>query len=661
MEKIQAARRRAGARNVVAGSVWESRMKSDEVKQVNRQLNRNQSGVERGKRKTWKTESFDGFERSPFQIRKTRSQSHRFSGESLSLSLDGIDKSLIQLGRRPIHLRKARSESNGSSDESCKELGVSVDGNESGPIQTGKIRSGSPRVPEETCKEKTISVNFSDVAEIKSPQKFVVNDDGVDGDEENDWGDEEDDTEMEIEKKSFDVKEIKMEEQKPQKVMNEEKRDDQVDVPTSIPISEIVNKEPASIAEQPLTVQSPIESQKAVNEEEKVQQIPETPKPISANVNKQPAPVADQPVVVQSPIKSQKHVNEEDKAPQINETPKPISPILTKKPTSPVADKSLISQKLARLKKAMDEENKLPQIHDKPTTLFPNVNKQRRSVFSRPVINHDLRKSPSISEVYRSNPQTHNKLQSIVDLVMWRDIPKSAFVFGIGTFILLSSSFSKDINFSLISAMSYLGLIYLAIIFVYKSILGRGAVDIDDSNHTFIVGEEEAIWLVKLILPYLNEFLLKLRGLFSGHPATTMKLAILLFVLARCGSSITVWKMAKLGFFGVFTVPKICSSYSTQLTGCGKFWIRRFRDAWNSCSHKKAVAFGIFTLVWNLSSTVARIWAVFVLIVALKYYQQSLFAEEWGREDVAGDSRQEESGRRQGGRGPTLVKVKKAS
>ena len=41
----------------------------------------------------------------------------------------------------------------------------------------------------------------------------------------------------------------------------------------------------------------------------------------------------------------------------------------------------------------------------------------------------------------------------------------------------------------------------------------------------------------------------------------------------------------------------------------GVFWIRRFRDAWESCSHKKAVAFAIFTLVWNLSSIVARIWA----------------------------------------------------
>ena len=45
-------------------------------------------------------------------------------------------------------------------------------------------------------------------------------------------------------------------------------------------------------------------------------------------------------------------------------------------------------------------------------------------------------------------------------------------------------------------------------------------MDIDESS--CVLGEEEAVWLLKLVLPYLNEFLLKLRALFSGDPATTM-------------------------------------------------------------------------------------------------------------------------------------------
>lgn len=39
----------------------------------------------------------------------------------------------------------------------------------------------------------------------------------------------------------------------------------------------------------------------------------------------------------------------------------------------------------------------------------------------------------------------------------------------------------------------------------------------------YLVGEEEAIWLLRLVLPYINEVLLNLRSLFSGEPVTTMK------------------------------------------------------------------------------------------------------------------------------------------
>ncbi|KAI3936134.1 hypothetical protein MKW92_006140 [Papaver armeniacum] len=245
-------------------------------------------------------------------------------------------------------------------------------------------------------------------------------------------------------------------------------------------------------------------------------------------------------------------------------------------------------------------------------------------------------KIPPGSYEFQRCPDSQNKLQNLVDLVMWRDVSKSALVFGFGAFLILSSSFTKDLNFSLISAISYMGLLYLATRFLYTSIICRGAAYSEEESHeTLMVGEEEAVWLLRLILPYLNEFLIKLKSIFSGDPATTMKLGVLLFILARCGSSITIWKVAKLGFFGIFTVPKVCSSYSTQLTGYGKFWIRRFQDAWNSCTHKKAVALAGFTLVWNLSSIVARIWAVFMLIVAIRYYQQSLVLlnEGWGSKE----------------------------
>ncbi|KAL1097753.1 hypothetical protein V6Z11_D05G056400 [Gossypium hirsutum] len=216
--------------------------------------------------------------------------------------------------------------------------------------------------------------------------------------------------------------------------------------------------------------------------------------------------------------------------------------------------------------KVVNEVKKISQFHNKTSPFSSTLNKQVPPVVKRAASVYTTPTKPTISDDYhyQSFPQSQNKLQNLVDLVMWRDVSKSALVFGMGTFIIISSSYTQDLNISFISATSYVCLVYLAAIFLYRSIICRGVVDVDELSS--VVGEEEAFWLLKLVLPYLNEFLIKLRALFSGDPATTMKLAVLLFVLARCGSSITIWKMTKLGFFGVFIVPKVCSAYSHQLT-----------------------------------------------------------------------------------------------
>ncbi|XP_073044172.1 uncharacterized protein [Primulina eburnea] len=288
-----------------------------------------------------------------------------------------------------------------------------------------------------------------------------------------------------------------------------------------------------------------------------------------------------------------------------------------------------ISSPESKPTKSVIQEKKLLLGSQKSMINSPIVKKQLPPAMNLAKIRQNPTKFIPIPDSDNSHgvPRTRSKLQTFADLIMWRDVAKSSFIFGIGTFAMISSSYTKDLNISFISVVSYLGLAYLAVNFLFRSLVSNSSID-NNPIEDYVIREEEAIWAVKLLLPCVNEFLLKLRALFSGDPVTTMKLAVLLFVLARCGSSITMWKMAKLGFIGVFTLPKVCSSYSVQITAYGIFWIRRFIDVWESCTHKKAVGFATFSLVWNLSSVIARLWTVFMLYVALKCYQQSLIREE---------------------------------
>ncbi|CAF1767264.1 hypothetical protein HID58_088163 [Brassica napus] len=270
------------------------------------------------------------------------------------------------------------------------------------------------------------------------------------------------------------------------------------------------------------------------------------------------------------------------------------------------------------IKKYSQSHNRVASSPSAVRKIPPPVIKRAASVYTVPP------STGTFAEKEENFTHSQSKLQSLVDLVMWRDASRSALVFGLGTFLIVSSSYANDLHFSFISVVAYMGLIYLGVMFVFKAVIRRGVVDEEERHKGVGVREEDVKRMLGVVMPYLNESLLQLRALFSGDPSTTLKMGVVLFVLARCGSSITLWNLAKFGFLGAFTVPKIFISYSTHFSAYGNFWVRRFRDAWESCNHKKAVALALFTLVWNLSSVVARVWAAFMLFVAFRYYQQKM-------------------------------------
>lgn len=191
----------ASRTGVVAGSVWESRMKLDEVKggikvfngeenvdnsegneeenvgtdhggaivpvpvdkKVNLRPRQSPAGTS-GKRKTWKSESLEG---SPIQIARKRSDVSKNLDEQcreLSMSADGIKKS-------PIQNKKTRS-------EATKELSSSVDGIEKSPIQQMmKTRSQSQKLSSDSI--DGVEKNSIQLRKLKSESIKALNDNGA--------------------------------------------------------------------------------------------------------------------------------------------------------------------------------------------------------------------------------------------------------------------------------------------------------------------------------------------------------------------------------------------------------------------------------------------------------------------------------------------------
>ncbi|KAJ6734140.1 RETICULON-LIKE PROTEIN B17 [Salix purpurea] len=175
----------------------------------------------------------------------------------------------------------------------------------------------------------------------------------------------------------------------------------------------------------------------------------------------------------------------------------------------------------------------------------------------------------------------------VYDLIMWKDVAKSSLWFGLGCLCFLSSCFAKGINFSIFSAISQLGLLFLGASFFSNSICQRNSVE---NLRQFKLTEDDILRVGRLILPAANLAISKTRELFSGEPSMTLKVIPFLLLGAEYGHLLTLRRLCGIGFFICFTIPKLYACYCSQINQKVEHMKCRVLTAWGACSHKKMVA-----------------------------------------------------------------------
>ncbi|XP_024391707.1 uncharacterized protein [Physcomitrium patens] len=235
--------------------------------------------------------------------------------------------------------------------------------------------------------------------------------------------------------------------------------------------------------------------------------------------------------------------------------------------------------------------------------------------------------SPNFSSQYFRETSTSRSvawLHVLGDLVMWKDVPRSTLWFGAGSFGILSASVMKEIQLGIVAISANLALCYLAVVFFYRTFLHRSVAQSSGGQiNSSEVTEADFLGLIQFVLPTINLALNKSREIFSGDPATTLRVAIVLWLVSKMGAGVSIWSFLRFGFFALFTIPKCHSRYSTQLYELAQSLLLRGRATWDSFTHKKAILLGGFLLAWNTSSYSSRFWGGFILMVWLKLYQQS--------------------------------------
>ncbi|XP_052142676.1 reticulon-like protein B17 isoform X2 [Oryza glaberrima] len=209
--------------------------------------------------------------------------------------------------------------------------------------------------------------------------------------------------------------------------------------------------------------------------------------------------------------------------------------------------------------------------------------------------------------------------ERIVDLVMWKNVAKSALWFGLGSMFFFSCSFSREITFSPISALCHMGVMVLGLAFFKDSIPQRQQVE---RGRSFRLTEDDVLRAARAVLPVANSMISTAQVIFSGEPSMTLKVLPALLFGAKYGSLVTVWRILATAFFASFTLPKLYSCYSSQIHKRVENLTDRALEAWKSCPRKKLVAGTAVTMCWNLFSVKTRIIAAFISVVILRYNQK---------------------------------------
>ncbi|XP_042397468.1 reticulon-like protein B17 [Zingiber officinale] len=223
--------------------------------------------------------------------------------------------------------------------------------------------------------------------------------------------------------------------------------------------------------------------------------------------------------------------------------------------------------------------------------------------------------------------------EHIFELVMWKNVAKSSLWFGLGTLFFLSSCFSKDFSFSMISAMSHLGLAILGLAFFKDSIPQRQQLNVRSKVQ---ITDEDILRAAQVILPLANVAFAKIQEIFCGDPLRTLQVAPVLLSGAMYGHLITLRRLIATCFFVSFTLPKFYSCYSHQIHNKVENSINRIQETWKSCPRKKLIAISTATIFWNLFSVKSRLFAVFFSVVILRYHHRQV-------EDCAKEEREESS------------------
>uniref|UniRef100_A0A8C0KMJ3 Reticulon n=1 Tax=Canis lupus dingo TaxID=286419 RepID=A0A8C0KMJ3_CANLU len=202
--------------------------------------------------------------------------------------------------------------------------------------------------------------------------------------------------------------------------------------------------------------------------------------------------------------------------------------------------------------------------------LLPNNNYRAAPVAQQFSATYSPGRDPGDPGSSPTSGSLHGTCSSLHDLIFWRDVKKTGFVFGTTLIMLLSLA-----AFSVISVVSYLILALLSVTIsfrVYKSVIQ--AVQKSEEGHPFKAYLDVDITLsseafhnyVNAAMVHINRALKLIIRLFLVEDLVdSLKLAVFMWLMTYVGAVFNGITLLILAELLIFSVPIVYEKYKTQI------------------------------------------------------------------------------------------------
>eukprot|EP00898_Chlorokybus_atmophyticus_P005148 jgi/Chlat1/5634/Chrsp369S00868 len=214
-----------------------------------------------------------------------------------------------------------------------------------------------------------------------------------------------------------------------------------------------------------------------------------------------------------------------------------------------------------------------------------------------------------------------SRVQQVHDILMWKDVSRTSLIFGGGCFCIMSQYALTEPVISPVGLVAYGLLLHLGYMF-FRSHYAQHVGTAQPQTEAPWLSEESAQRLAARLVAAGNAAAHLHKSFFVGDTAMTLKVAVVLWLLAQLSTFFSLMTLFSAAFVAAFIVPKLYVQHREQAELYVKPVLLDVWRQWQEFQHRRLAAAAAGLTAWCLLGFGTKLFLGFVLFLCLRLYRE---------------------------------------